>query len=126
MYSLSKLGTRIFRNNVGMGWVGKFRRFERTTMVRVNPGDVIIRAARPLHSGLIEGSADLIGWTPLKIREVHVGHTVAAFTSIEVKTPVGAVSAEQKNWAERIILDGGLAGVARSEHDALQIVRRGI
>ena len=55
--------TRLFRNNVAGAWVGQSRRFSRAETVVVQPGDVLIRNARPLHAGLCEGSSDLIGWT---------------------------------------------------------------
>jgi hypothetical protein len=44
------------------------------------------------------------------------------FTSIEVKTPTGRVSPEQRQWLEAVQAAGGIAGVARSVEDALRIV----
>ena len=58
----SKIGVKLFRNNVAVGWVGKSERVTAPTVVKVYPGDVIIRKARPLHAGLCVGSSDLIGW----------------------------------------------------------------
>jgi hypothetical protein len=47
-----------------------------------------------------------------------VGQRVAVFTSIEVKTPTGRVSPEQRQWLETVQAAGGIAGVARSVNDA--------
>ena len=51
-----------------------------------------------------------------------VGQRIAVFTSIEVKTPTGRVSPEQRQWLEAVQAAGGIAGVARSVEDALRIV----
>ena len=110
-------GVRLFRNNVGVGWVGQ--------VTRRTDGSVIIRNPRPLHAGLFKGSGDLIGWVEYEIRPEDVGRTVAIFASIEVKDGSGRTDADQENWRRRVAESGGLAGVARSEEDALRIVGRG-
>jgi hypothetical protein len=65
MIALSKVGATIFRNNVGLGWTGKAIKQTKEAMVKVYPGDVLVKNARPLHAGLCKGSADLIGWMPV-------------------------------------------------------------
>jgi hypothetical protein len=99
--AISKGDTRVFRNNTG-------------TLRDAN--------GRPVQFGLAKGSADLIGWTTRTITPDMVGQRVAVFTSIEVKTPTGRVSPEQRQWLEAVQAAGGIAGVARSVEDALRIV----
>ena len=53
-----------------------------------------------------------------------VGQKVAIFTAIEVKKPKGRVSPEQKQFIEKLTNDGGLAGVARSEQEAVEIITK--
>lgn len=104
---------KIFRNNVGMGWIGKSKNIN---------GNVIIENARPLHAGLCEGSSDLIGWTTVEITSEMVGTKVAVFTAIEVKTEGGNVSPKQRNFLEVVRASGGIAGIAHSPDGARQII----
>jgi hypothetical protein len=89
---------------------------------RNNTGTLRDQHGRPVTFGLAKGSADLIGWTTRTITPDMVGQRVAVFTSIEVKTPTGRVSPEQRQWMEAVQAAGGIAGVARSVEDALRIV----
>ena len=89
---------------------------------RNNTGTLRDQQGRPVQFGLAKGSADLIGWTTRTITPDMVGQPVAVFTSIEVKTPTGRVSPEQRQWLEAVQAAGGIAGVARSVDDALRIV----
>lgn len=123
MLGVSKIGTTtIFRNNVGMGWIGRSRRISQAQTVRLEPGDVIIQNGRPLHAGLCEGSSDLIGWTETTVTPDMVGKKVAIFTAIEVKTDAGRVSASQMNFISRIRQAGGKAGIARSPEEARKLI----
>jgi hypothetical protein len=79
---------RLFRNNVGMAWT---------------------RDGTPVRYGLCPGSADLIGWT--------VRDGVAVFTAVEVKTPRGVVSPEQRVFLDAVRDAGGIALVARGAGD---------
>lgn len=110
----TKKGGRLFRNNVGLGWIGKVIRSPMETGVRLYPGDVLIRKARPLHAGLNIGSGDLIGWEPVTITPEMVGKTLAVFASIEVKDDKGRVSDEQNQWMKQVNESGGIAKVLRS------------
>ena len=84
---------RVFRNNCG---------FDRERKVKY---------------GLVNGSADLIGWRTLTITPEMVGKEIAQFVSVEVKTPKGKTSAEQENWLEQVNCAGGHAIVARELAD---------
>lgn len=80
------------------------------------------KTGRPVQFGLARGSADLIGWRTITITPDMVGKQIAVFTSIEVKTPTGRLAPAQHNWQAAVRSAGGIAGVARSIGDALQIV----
>lgn len=79
------------------------------------------KTGRPVQFGLARGSADLIGWRTVTVTPDMVGQRLAVFTSIEVKTPRGRLTPEQHNWLLAVQAAGGIAGVARSVADALQI-----
>lgn len=99
--------------------VGRFSR-----MFRNNVG-AFQRKGRWIRFGLIKGSSDLIGWTPVEITKDMVGHTMAVFTAIECKAKKGRATPPQLYFIERVKLDGGYAGIARSAEDALKIIGRG-
>lgn len=90
-------------------------------MVRIEPGDVVLRHARPLAAGLCVGSTDLIGIRTVQITPDHVGTKIGQFCAPEAKTPTGRISAEQQNFMDFINHAGGVAGVFRSPEDAVRI-----
>jgi hypothetical protein len=51
-----------------------------------------------------------------------VGQQVAVFTSIEVKTATGRLRPEQQQWLDAVQAAGGIAGVARSVDEALDLL----
>jgi hypothetical protein len=121
--AVSRLGVKIFRNNVGMGWIGESQRFSRKTPVMCNPGDVLIRNARPLHAGLCEGSSDLIGWTQREVTPDMVGKPVAVFTALEIKRSERArVTSAQLNFISQVRAAGGIAGLASNGQQAESLV----
>jgi len=81
------------------------------------------RTGRPIRFGLAKGSADLIGIKSITITPEMVGQTVGVFTSLEVKTPTGRLTPQQRNWMDMIRKLGGIAGVVRSIRDAEEILR---
>lgn len=111
----SRGATRLFRNNVAQAWVGKPEQRPHAFITTVNPGDVVIRNARPLHAGLCTGSSDLIGWTQRD--------GAALFTAVEVKTATGRATPEQVNFVEQVTAAGGVAGIVRSVEDAERLLR---
>ena len=103
--ALSRAGAAVFRNNIGLAWYGANR-------------------DQPVKYGLGTGTGDLIGWTCVTITPDMVGQTIAIFTSIEVKRPIGGrATEEQKNFIRVVQEAGGIAGVARSPEEALAIVK---
>lgn len=100
--ALSKAGSVMHRNNVGA------YRDDTGRVIRYGVGH--------------PGGSDLIGWTPVLITPDMVGSTLAVFTAIEVKTSTGRPTEQQLNFIAQVLRAGGLAGVARSPHDALEIV----
>ena len=80
------------------------------------------RTGRPVQFGLAKGSADLVGWKTVTITPDMVGQEVAVFTSLEIKTPKGRATAYQQAWMNCVERAGGIAGIARSVEDAVQIL----
>ncbi len=116
---------KLFRNNVAFAWVSSAKPIQvtgRPRSVTLNPGDVVLRAARPLHAGLIKGSGDHIGWVSREIRPEDVGQTWAVFTSAEEKDGTGRLDPDQRTWRDNVRAAGGIAGVVRSEEDMVALV----
>lgn len=109
----SRPDVRLFRNNTGTAWQGK----------DVTPPDmrgrcIILEAPRPVSFGLFTGSPDLVGWQTI----THGNRTLAVFLGIEVKTPRGVVSDDQRRFLDAMRARGGIGGVARSPEDALKFL----
>lgn len=117
--AVSKTGTRLFNVHVGKFWAGAPIRFNKTKTVEVHDGDVLIRRARLINSG-IEGMADLVGFTPVVVTPEMVGSTVAVYSSVEIKT-TDRPSPAQVRWMEFINENGGRAGIARTPEEAVKI-----
>lgn len=108
----SRLGGRLFRNNVAKSWIGKYSKLE--------DGSVLIKNPRRLNSGLCEGSSDLIGWTSVTITADMVGRTLAIFTAIEVKSSTKMkATKEQQSFIHAVNASGGIGVIARELKDIL-------
>lgn len=107
-------GSRLFRQNVGLGWAGTARKITKRETVTVNPGDVVIRKARPLRAGLTTGSGDVIGITPVVITPDMVGQTIGVFTSVEVKDGSTRTTKDQDRWRLMVQAMGGIAMIVKS------------
>jgi len=102
MVASSKIGATLFRNSKGLFFTQDGRR---------------------VAGGLLaKGSADYIGILPIKITENLVGKTLGVFVAIEAKTDSGRVSPEQKQFIEFVKNAGGIAGVCRSDADAVKLL----
>ena len=109
--------SRMFRNNVGVGWVGKSS--------PTKDKGLYIQDPRPLKAGLGTGSSDLIGWTTKIVTPEMVGKKIAIFTAIEVKkTTKSKASQQQLNFIKQVKLNGGIAGVAHTPETAVDLVSK--
>jgi hypothetical protein len=94
---------RLFRNNVGEAdFVDRHGRRQRVVY------------------GLCKGSSDLIGWRTL---ELPTG-PIAQFVAVELKTPDGRLTPEQRMFLDLVEKRGGLAAVCRSVEDAVNLFER--
>lgn len=94
-------GLALWRNNVGVGSVG--------------------RAQTRVRFGLSVGSADLVG-------VVRMDSGVGRFIALEVKTAAGGVTPQQRQWLQLVNGLGGYASIVRSVEgalDAVEAARRG-
>lgn len=117
----SVVGSRLFRQQVGLAWIsGKVERVTKQRVAVVNPGDVILRAARPFNVGCV-GMSDLGGFRPLLITQKLVGSTVAQYAQAEVKDGARTTK-EQQGWIDFVNSQGGVAGVVRNEADLYKLL----
>ncbi|MDT9046454.1 MULTISPECIES: hypothetical protein [Enterobacteriaceae] len=115
----------LFRANVGTGWQGQGKPFRvlRTQSVIVQPGDVVLRQARPFSTGLPEGFSDTFGVVQVTITADMVGQVLGVALFGEVKDEDGRVKPKQSAFLRAMTNYGALAGVWRSVADALRMVR---
>jgi hypothetical protein len=115
MSAVTELGGRIFRNNVGQGWIGH----------GAHTGtSIFIENPRPLHAGLCKGSGDGIGWHTIEITPDMVGKRVAVFLSVETKAQRGRATSEQINWDSQVRAAGGISVIAKSVDDVTLAIRK--
>lgn len=81
---------------------------------RNNTGVLPDRTGVPIRFGLCVGSSDLIGVAPC-----------GRFIAVEVKTAKGKPTPEQERFIASVRAKGGIAGIARSPEEALDLLRRG-
>lgn len=67
----------------------------------------------PVRFGLCVGSSDLIGITG-----------DGTFLAVEVKSKTGRIRPEQQRFIDAVKSMGGIAGVARSPDDALDLINK--
>jgi hypothetical protein len=80
--------------------------------------------ARGVRYGLGVGGADLISIAPIVVTPEMVGATIGRFVGIEVKTPTGRLTAEQRLWRDAVTRAGAFYAVARSAEEAADAVVR--
>ena len=80
------------------------------------------RTGQMVRFGLAPGSPDLVGWRSVVVTPNMVGKRLAVFCGIEVKIPGGRVRPDQVNFLDRLAAAGGVAGVARSEGEAVGLL----
>lgn len=124
LLAASKLGAWLFRRNVGMGWIGDAKRFNKTETVpnfTFRAGDVLIRNARPFHNGE-KGQSDLWGFRQITITADMVGTKMLQPVEAEAKQGTGRLTPEQENWINFVNAMGGRAGVVRSLDDLAKLL----
>ena len=104
MLHLSKEGHSVWRNETGRFWTGKPIHKDGQTVTLAN--------AMMIPVGLCVGSSDIVG----------IQKGTGRFFAIEVKTKKGRASKEQLNYIDHVQKMGGLAGIARSPQEALDIL----
>lgn len=104
MLALSEAGCVVWRNNTGQAWLGK--------VIHQAGKQVTITDAHKMPFGLCVGSSDIIGIDKN-----------GRFMAIEVKTPTGRASKPQIAFIEGVKAAGGIAGIARSVNDALELIK---
>lgn len=70
-----------------------------------------------------DGGSDSIGYRIVTVTPEMVGTKVAVFTAIESKTMDGKKGDDQKIFINGVLRDGGIAGFARSEEEALKLAK---
>lgn len=118
LLACSRGNTRLFRQSVGLAWIGKAWRAPSRQTIQVEPGDVVIRQARPFKAG-IEGMSDLGGWRTLTVTPDMAGQKIAQVVQFEAKKGTGRLTPEQKRWLETVSEAGGLAREIRALPDAV-------
>lgn len=102
--------TLVYRNNTGMAWQGERVTAPVGSVVKIEPGMIILREGRPLHAGL-PGSGDIMG--------VSRGRPL----SLEVKRLGGRQTEIQRNFERAWTRAGGLYVLARSSAEALALLK---
>lgn len=82
---------------------------------RVNVASAYTKDGRFITTGVPAGFSDLFG--------VRISDGRAVF--IEVKTPSGRSTKEQKNFISKMRSCGAIAGVCRSAEEAIILIRKG-
>ena len=103
LLALSEAGCTVWRNETSGAWVGK--------QIHRAGDQVTLTNAHMMTFGLCVGSSDIIGITPTGL-----------FLAIEVKTAKGRATKEQLRFIEAVRRAGGIAGIARSPQEALDLI----
>lgn len=103
MLALSNQGCLVFRNETAGAWVGE--------VIHKEANQVTLTNARMMLFGLALGSSDIIGIAPC-----------GRFLAIEAKTKTGRPTQQQLAFIDAVRKNGGIAGIARSVQDALDLI----
>jgi len=104
MLALSEAGCVVWRHNVGQAWLGN--------VIHQAGNQVTLADAHKMPYGLCVGGSDILGIAP-----------DGRFLAVEVKTPKGRASKPQVAFIDGVIAAGGIAGIARSINDALDLIK---
>lgn len=106
MVALTKAGCIVWRNETSGAYVGK--------LIHKDARIVTLANAQMMTFGLCVGSSDIIG----------IHKPTGRFLAVEVKTKTGRASKEQINFIEQVRAANGIAGLARSVQEALDLLPR--
>lgn len=95
-----------WRNETSGAYVGK--------VIHKDQRVVTLANAQLMTFGLCVGSADIIG----------IHKPTGRFLAIEVKTKTGKPTKEQLNFIEQVRASNGIAGIARTTQDAIDLLPR--
>ena len=106
-----------FRTNVGEAWQGDVK--------KLDDGSLLIRNPRRFQTGLPPGFSDLFCVVPVTITPDMVGKQIAQAAFLEVKTPKGRATNDQRNFLQQMKNLGAIAAVVRSADNAITALRGG-
>lgn len=105
LLALSEAGCKVWRCETAGVWVGR--------VIHRTGGSVTLADARMIQAGLTKGGADIIGIAP-----------DGRFLAVEVKTETGRIRPEQEVFLQVARKAGGIAGIARSVEQALDLLKQ--
>jgi hypothetical protein len=92
---------------------------------RNNTGALVDQQGRLVRFGLCKGSSDLIGLRSLLVTPELLGQRIAQFVALEIKTPHGVVTPEQRAFLRVVDQLGGVAAICRSIQEAEAVLALG-
>jgi VRR-NUC domain len=90
-------------------------------LFRMQVGNFELIDGRRIVCG-IKGMSDLIGYRSITVTPEMVGTKIAVYAAVEVKSSQGRFRDGQLEFLDMVRAAGGIAGVARSLHDARSIL----
>lgn len=106
MVALTQADCLVFRNETSGAYVGR--------VIHKDARIVTLANSQMMTFGLCVGSSDIIG----------IHKPTGRFLAVEVKTKTGRASKEQINFIEQVRAANGIAGLARSVQEALDLLPR--
>lgn len=106
MVALTQADCLVFRNETSGAYVGK--------VIHKDARIVTLANAQLMTFGLCVGSSDIVG----------IHKPTGRFLAVEVKTEKGKPTKEQINFIEQVRAANGIAGIARSVKEALELLPR--
>lgn len=114
-------------SNIQNGVRLRLSTFQNNLLLRYTVGTFLTMDGRPVKIGQV-GVSDLIGITSHVVTQADVGRTIGIFTAMETKKERDGTSKERKENQGKFIslvnLLGGIAGIVRSEDDAVDMISK--
>lgn len=117
MLALGHGGSRVFRNNVG---VGLFVDGNQEGAARLLQGAGF--GVHRVRFGLCPGSSDLIGWQTVTVTQDMVGQRMAVFLAVEAKGTDGRLLPAQGTFLKAVQDAGGVGGMVRTVEEARRLL----